>query len=230
MSDEEIAAAAKAAIAETGAAGVKDMGKVMGVLARAPRRGHRHGPRRRRREAAARVGAVIASEAKQSRCGRRSADRDCFGAALLAMTGGSRHGLSARVSRRIAQPASRWPIWSAGGCGWSGAGASIRRAVPVPQREDAVLLRRRGQGVFSLLRLRRAWRCDRLCHARRQSRLYRGGRAAGRRGRDCGAAADPAGARAGAAPEDAARSAGRRGRVLRGAALGGRPGRGRANI
>ena len=32
MSDNEIAAAAKAAIAETGAAGVKDMGRVMGVL------------------------------------------------------------------------------------------------------------------------------------------------------------------------------------------------------
>ena len=32
MSDDEIAAAAKAAIAETGAAGVKDMGRVMGVL------------------------------------------------------------------------------------------------------------------------------------------------------------------------------------------------------
>ena len=32
MSDEEIAAAAREAIAETGAAGVKDMGKVMGVL------------------------------------------------------------------------------------------------------------------------------------------------------------------------------------------------------
>ena len=32
MSDEEIAAAAKEAIAETGAAGVKDMGKVMGAL------------------------------------------------------------------------------------------------------------------------------------------------------------------------------------------------------
>ena len=32
MSEEEIAAAVKDAIAETGAAGVKDMGKVMGVL------------------------------------------------------------------------------------------------------------------------------------------------------------------------------------------------------
>src|SRR6185369_17403988 len=32
LSEEEIAAAAKAAIAETGAAGVKDMGKVMGLL------------------------------------------------------------------------------------------------------------------------------------------------------------------------------------------------------
>ena len=32
MSEEEIAGAAKAAIAETGAAGVKDMGKVMGLL------------------------------------------------------------------------------------------------------------------------------------------------------------------------------------------------------
>src|SRR6185369_13829941 len=32
MTDEEIAATAKTAIAETGAAGVKDMGKVMGVL------------------------------------------------------------------------------------------------------------------------------------------------------------------------------------------------------
>lgn len=32
MSDEEITAAARGAIAETGAAGVKDMGKVMGVL------------------------------------------------------------------------------------------------------------------------------------------------------------------------------------------------------
>jgi uncharacterized protein YqeY len=32
MGDEEIAAAAKAAIAETGAAGVKDMGKVMAAL------------------------------------------------------------------------------------------------------------------------------------------------------------------------------------------------------
>ena len=32
MSDDEIAAAVKAAIAETGAAGVKDMGRVMGVL------------------------------------------------------------------------------------------------------------------------------------------------------------------------------------------------------
>ena len=32
MSDEEIAAAAKAAIADTGAAGPKDMGRVMGVL------------------------------------------------------------------------------------------------------------------------------------------------------------------------------------------------------
>jgi uncharacterized protein YqeY len=32
MSEEEVAAAAKGAIAETGAAGVKDMGKVMGVL------------------------------------------------------------------------------------------------------------------------------------------------------------------------------------------------------
>ncbi len=32
MSDEEIATAVKAAIAETGAAGVKDMGKVMGAL------------------------------------------------------------------------------------------------------------------------------------------------------------------------------------------------------
>jgi hypothetical protein len=32
MGEEEIAAAAKAAIAETGAAGIKDMGKVMGLL------------------------------------------------------------------------------------------------------------------------------------------------------------------------------------------------------
>jgi uncharacterized protein YqeY len=32
MGDKEIAAAVKAAIAETGAAGIKDMGKVMGVL------------------------------------------------------------------------------------------------------------------------------------------------------------------------------------------------------
>jgi uncharacterized protein len=32
LSEEEVAAAARAAIAETGAAGVKDMGKVMGVL------------------------------------------------------------------------------------------------------------------------------------------------------------------------------------------------------
>ena len=32
MDDAEIAAAVKAAIAETGAAGIKDMGKVMGVL------------------------------------------------------------------------------------------------------------------------------------------------------------------------------------------------------
>ena len=32
MSDDEIAAAAKAAIAETGAAGVKDMGRVMAAL------------------------------------------------------------------------------------------------------------------------------------------------------------------------------------------------------
>jgi hypothetical protein len=32
MSDEEIAAAATEAIATTGAAGIKDMGKVMGVL------------------------------------------------------------------------------------------------------------------------------------------------------------------------------------------------------
>jgi uncharacterized protein YqeY len=32
MSDKEIAEAAKAAIVETGAAGIKDMGKVMGVL------------------------------------------------------------------------------------------------------------------------------------------------------------------------------------------------------
>jgi uncharacterized protein YqeY len=32
MGDQEIAAAVKAAIAETGAAGIKDMGKVMGVL------------------------------------------------------------------------------------------------------------------------------------------------------------------------------------------------------
>jgi uncharacterized protein YqeY len=32
MGDEEIAAAAKAAVAETGAAGVKDMGRVMAVL------------------------------------------------------------------------------------------------------------------------------------------------------------------------------------------------------
>ena len=32
MSDDEITAAAKTAIAETGAAGVKDMGRVMGVL------------------------------------------------------------------------------------------------------------------------------------------------------------------------------------------------------
>jgi hypothetical protein len=32
MSEEEIAAAAKKAIAETGAAGIKDMGKVMGLL------------------------------------------------------------------------------------------------------------------------------------------------------------------------------------------------------
>jgi uncharacterized protein len=32
MREEEIAAAAKGAIAETGAAGIKDMGKVMGLL------------------------------------------------------------------------------------------------------------------------------------------------------------------------------------------------------
>jgi uncharacterized protein YqeY len=32
MSDNEIAEAVNAAIAETGAAGIKDMGKVMGVL------------------------------------------------------------------------------------------------------------------------------------------------------------------------------------------------------
>jgi len=32
MSDDEIAAAVKSAIAETGAAGVKDMGRVMAVL------------------------------------------------------------------------------------------------------------------------------------------------------------------------------------------------------
>jgi len=32
MSEEVIAAAAKGAIAETGAAGIKDMGKVMGLL------------------------------------------------------------------------------------------------------------------------------------------------------------------------------------------------------
>ena len=41
-------------------------------------------------------------------------------------------------------------------------GPRVWRALPVPQREDAVLLRRRGQGVLPLLRLRRAWRRDRL--------------------------------------------------------------------
>ena len=100
------------------------------------------------------------------------------------------NGLSARVSRRAARPdfaaESGRPARPA-----DAARARIRRPLPVPQRKDAVLLRRRGQGLLSLLRLRRAWRRDRLCHARRQSRFSRGGRAPGRRGRARGAAGNP---------------------------------------
>src|SRR5262249_34255299 len=98
-------------------------------------------------------------------------------------------------------------------------GTRTGRPLPIPQREDAVILRRRGQGFFSLLWLRRARRCDRLSDARRQSRFYRGGRAAGGRGGDCGAAAAPAGPRAGAAPEDASGNALRRRSILREAAV-----------
>ena len=49
--------------------------------------------------------------------------------------------------------------------------ARICRSLPVPQRKDAVLLRRRGQELLPLLWLRRAWRRDRVCHAGRQSRF-----------------------------------------------------------
>ena len=43
----------------------------------------------------------------------------------------------------------------------------ICRIVSVPSREDAVFLRRRGQILLSLLRLRRPWRCDRVRDAGR---------------------------------------------------------------
>ena len=87
MSDEEIAAAAKAAIAETGAAGIKDMGKVMARVARAPRRRHRHGPRRRGREAAARVGSRTCRGhdplARQERSARAARSLELSGCRVL---------------------------------------------------------------------------------------------------------------------------------------------------
>ena len=131
-------------------------------------------------------------------------------------------GLSPGLSRRTA-----FARVAGGACRQAGAadsqGPRIRRALPVPQREDAVVLRCRGQGFFSLLRLRRAWRRDRLSHAGGEPRFYRGDRAAGRPRRGRGAAADAARTRTRTAPEDAARSARRGGEILRRSGCGRRP-------
>ena len=98
-----------------------------------------------------------------------------------------RDGLSAAIPRRVAQPAVARAVDRP-----ARAAAAARprayRPLPVPQREDPVLHRQRGQGLLPLLRLRRPWRRHRLRHAQRQPAVPRGGRAAGRRGRAASAA------------------------------------------
>ena len=84
--------------------------------------------------------------------------------------------------------------------------------LPLPQREDAELLRLRGP--FPLLRLRRAWRRDQLRHADQRRRLSRSGGEPGGRGRARGPQAlRPRRAGRAAAPRPAWRARARPGQL-----------------
>ncbi len=66
----------------------------------------------------------------------------------------------------------------------------LQRPVPVPRREDAVVHGQPVEGLLSLLRLQRAWHCDRLPDGLRQPRVPRGRRGARRDDGPRGAARD----------------------------------------
>ena len=166
MSDAEIAAAAEAAIAETGAAGIKDMGRVMTALARAPCRRHRHGPRRRRREAAAGMMACVhdAGIAASSRLaggsgegarGRIAADTLTLPregpSPLLAMRRGADAWPFRPAFSTNCAAGSRSPSWSGGGCGWSARAANtaaFARSI-TKRRRPSTSSRTRGSFIAS---------------------------------------------------------------------------------
>ena len=90
-------------------------------------------------------------------------------------------------------------------------GSGVCRALPVPQREDAVLHGQRQEGLLLLLRLPRERRRRRLRDEDRGAVVPRVGREAGARGRPAGAARHAAGARARrAAPRPCRTSSSRR--------------------
>ena len=122
-------AAVAAAIAETGAAGVKDMGKVMAALK-------------------AKHGGALDMATRRRRLGEGPAGR------LMALPA----ALPGRAARPHAAAGADRAARAAGALG-----AAMEGLLPVPRREDAVLLRLRRP--LPLLRLRRARRCDQLRHA-----------------------------------------------------------------
>ncbi len=176
------------AIAETGAASIKDMGKVMAALRAKHAADARHGQGRPDGEGAAVVthapdppprarggGGVLAPFAQAPSPTPPAAEgRLCADGPVPAFLDElrARTPLAAVIGRRVRLARS---------------GRQMEGLLPVPRREDPELLRLRRR--LPLLRLRRAWRRHQLRHAEPGRRLHGGGRATGRRGRAGGAEA-----------------------------------------
>ena len=169
-----------------------------GGVARAPCRGHRHGQGRRRREAAAgmrrrtaQIPGVPAPPAilAPQRCGLGSCPRGRpAGLADMAFPPGfldelrSRVALGDLVGRRVRLTRR---------------GREYGGLCPFHNEKTPSFYVVEDKGFFHCFGCGAHGDAIGFVDARRQSRLHRGGRAAGRRSRDRGAAADAAGARAG---------------------------------
>ena len=174
LGDAELDQAVAAAIAESGAAGVKDMGKVMALLK--PRlAGGRHGQ------------------------GLQPRQDQAFGTEFLSQNRGAmipdsfKQDLLNRVD--IVDVVGRYVQLKKGGANYAG-------LLPLPQREDAFVHGQPGQAVLPLLRLRRARQRHRLPHGVRRPGLRRCGEGPGGLGRHAGARVAPRSARQEAARKE----------------------------